>query len=176
MRTRLLNTWASYAHSSFRFDFDAFQGTLAPSSRESLIRTLIQALSLTGPINLSSPDEIFRIFLFYDHDSHLLKQCFFGRFIASSSRHLLGPYSLKTRPYINTTSMDSELAFLTANLSLAGRGKVFYDPFIGTGSLPIACAHFGSMVLGSDIDGRMLRGSDKVSGTVCPINHMVKSL
>lgn len=72
--------------------------------------------------------------------------------------------------------MDSELAFLTANLSLAGRGKVFYDPFIGTGSLPIACAHFGSMVLGSDIDGRMLRGSDKVSGTVCPINHMVKSL
>lgn len=69
--------------------------------------------------------------------------------------------------------MDSELAFLTANMTLAGEGKVFYDPFIGTGSLPIACAHFGAHVLGSDIDGRMVRGTEIVGKVrLHLINHI----
>jgi len=54
--------------------------------------------------------------------------------------------------------MDSELALVTANISLAARGKLFYDPFVGTGSFPIACAHFGAVTWGSDIDGRSIRG------------------
>lgn len=54
--------------------------------------------------------------------------------------------------------MDSELALLTANLTLASPNKLFYDPFVGTGSFPIACSHFGARTLGSDIDGRMVRG------------------
>ena len=56
--------------------------------------------------------------------------------------------------------MDSELALLTANLTLAAPDKIFYDPFVGTGSFPIACSHFGARTLGSDIDGRMLRGKN----------------
>ena len=54
--------------------------------------------------------------------------------------------------------MDSELALVTANISLAATGKLFYDPFVGTGSFPIACAHFGAMAWGSDLDGRSIRG------------------
>ena len=54
--------------------------------------------------------------------------------------------------------MDSELALITANLTHASPGKILYDPFTGTGSLPLAAAHFGAYVWGSDIDGRMLRG------------------
>jgi tRNA G10 N-methylase Trm11 len=37
-------------------------------------------------------------------------------------------------------------------------GKVIYDPFVGTGSLLYACAHWGATVIGSDIDGRQIRG------------------
>lgn len=36
-----------------------------------------------------------------------------------------------------------------------------YDPFAGTGSMLYACAAFGSMVCGSDIDIRMMRGKGR---------------
>ena len=75
-----------------------------------------------------------------------------------SSRAVIGTYDLKKREYISTTSMDSELALITANIALAGPGKLFFDPFVGTGSFPVACAHFGALGFGSDIDGRAIRG------------------
>ncbi|KGQ02620.1 tRNA (guanine(10)-N2)-methyltransferase [Beauveria bassiana D1-5] len=81
-----------------------------------------------------------------------------GRFIANSARNDVLKFDLKKRQYISTTSMDSELALITANISLAAPGKILYDPFVGTGSFPIACAHFGAMSWGSDIDGRSIRG------------------
>jgi tRNA (guanine10-N2)-methyltransferase len=54
--------------------------------------------------------------------------------------------------------MDAELALITANMAHASPGKIFFDPFMGTGGLPLACAHFGAMAFGSDIDGRSIRG------------------
>jgi len=72
-------------------------------------------------------------------------------------------YDLKKRNYISTTSMDSELALLTANMTFARPGSVFYDPFVGTASLPIACSHFGAMTVGSDMDGRSVRGVKDVN-------------
>lgn len=83
----------------------------------------------------------------------------FGRFLGRGARDLVGRYDLKKRPYISTTSMDSELALVTANLALAAPGKLFYDPFVGTGSFPLACAAFGATSWGSDIDGRAVRGT-----------------
>ena len=110
---------------------------------------------------MSHPDEEFVIFEDYDFGSLEPKQLFVGRFIAPSDRDAIVKYSLKTREYISTTSMDSELALVTANLTLASPGKLFYDPFVGTGSFPIACSHFGAVSMGSDIDGRSLRGRRK---------------
>lgn len=55
--------------------------------------------------------------------------------------------------------MDSELALITANLALARPGAFVYDPFVGTGSFPVAAAHFGALTFGSDIDGRSIRGA-----------------
>jgi tRNA (guanine10-N2)-methyltransferase len=85
---------------------------------------------------------------------------FFGRLLGHSGRAAIGTYSLKKRHYLATTSMDSELALIGANLVLADAGKLVYDPFIGTGSLPLACTHFGAMAYGSDIDPRTVRGKD----------------
>ena len=87
-------------------------------------------------------------------------QVTFGRFLGASERDIVGKYDLKKRKYISTTSMDSELALVTANVTLAAPGKLFYDPFVGTGSFPVACAHFGALAFGSDIDGRSIRGKE----------------
>jgi tRNA (guanine10-N2)-methyltransferase len=55
--------------------------------------------------------------------------------------------------------MDAELAFVMANLAKVRRGSVVYDPFVGTGSILVACALRGAgHVVGSDIDIRVLRG------------------
>lgn len=32
------------------------------------------------------------------------------------------------------------------------------DPFVGTGSIAVACQHFGVSMLGSDLDMRVLKG------------------
>lgn len=86
-----------------------------------------------------------------------------GRYLGGSERDAIGKYDLKKRKYISTTSMDAELALITANITLAAPGKLFYDPFVGTGSFPVACAHFGAMAFGSDIDGRSIRGKGKIN-------------
>ncbi|KZF22319.1 tRNA guanosine-2'-O-methyltransferase [Xylona heveae TC161] len=83
---------------------------------------------------------------------------FLGRLIGGSDREAIVRYDLKKRKYISTTSMDAELALVTANLALAAPGKLFFDPFVGTGSFSVACSHFGAHALGSDIDGRSIRG------------------
>lgn len=109
---------------------------------------------------MRNAEQTFTIFEEFEYGVSTPKRIYFARLIAGSQRHVLYKYSLKTREYINTTSMDSELALLTANITMAGPNKIFYDPFVGTGSFPIACSHFGASTMGSDIDGRMVRGKD----------------
>ena len=107
---------------------------------------------------MNGPDEDFTIFEDYDLRAPQPKQLYFGRLVGQSDRDAVPFFDLKKRSYISTTSMDSELALVTANLTLARPNTIFFDPFTGTGSFEIACAHFGAMVMGSDIDGRSVRG------------------
>lgn len=104
-------------------------------------------------------DASFKVFEEYDEKVREPKYAYLGRFISASGRDAKTTYDLKKRHYISTTSMDAELALVTANMALAAPGKLFYDPFMGTGGFPIACAHFGAIVCGSDIDGRSIRGT-----------------
>lgn len=154
--------WLRYKNSSFKFVFDSYQGSRSKSSQLSVINNF-QYLPFEGRIVMKNPDEIFTILELWPWNSvpmgverpdyyHL------GRFIANSARDVVLKFDLKKRQYISTTSMDSELALITANIALAAPGKIFYDPFVGTGSFPIACAHFGAVSWGSDIDGRSIRG------------------
>lgn len=34
------------------------------------------------------------------------------------------------------------------------------DPFVGTGSILVACANFGAFTVGTDIDTRVLKGKE----------------
>lgn len=99
-----------------------------------------------------------------DYASHHVKvprRLYLGRYISGSDRHAIDKYNLKKRKYISRTSMDAELSLVTANLTLAAPGKLIYDPFVGTGSFSVTCAHFGATALGSDIDGRSIRGDGR---------------
>lgn len=91
------------------------------------------------------------------------KEVCLARWLANGTRDVVAKYDLKKRKYICTTSMDAELALITANITLASAGKLFYDPFVGSGSFTVACAHFGALAFGSDIDGRSIRGKGKVN-------------
>ena len=107
---------------------------------------------------MTNPDNQFTIFEEYALNAPKPHKLYLGRLITESGRKAIAKYTLKKRNYIATTSMDAELSLVTANLALAGPGKLAYDPFVGTGSFPLACAHFGASVFGSDLDGRSIRG------------------
>ena len=132
------------------------------SERKEIIESF-RYLGFDGVIQMHDAEQVFCVFEESEWGVKGPRRIHFGRWIADSQRDAAYDYSLKTRKYLSTTSMDSELALLTANITLAAPGKLFYDPFVGTGSFPIACSHFGAVSMGSDIDGRMIRGKDGLS-------------
>ncbi|KAI0396389.1 tRNA guanosine-2'-O-methyltransferase [Xylariaceae sp. FL0594] len=160
--------WPLYHEPSFKLSVDSFRGSRSQRQKIALINTFAY-LPFKGPILLSSPEHEFTLFEQWplgesDPEMGTTRKAtepvrvHFGRLIAHSSRDLINTFDLKKRDYISTTSMDSELALVTANIALAAPAKLFFDPFVGTGSFPIACAQFGALVWGSDIDGRSMRG------------------
>lgn len=157
LRSRTSTWWHKYKSSSFKFEVQAYQATRSLAEQADLINSF-RYLGFDGPIRLKNPEQTFCIFEHCDWGVAQPTKIYFGRFIAGSSRGILDKYTLKKRKYLSTTSMDSELALVTANLTQAAPGKLFYDPFVGTGSFPVACAHFGAFTMGSDIDGRAVRG------------------
>lgn len=163
VKERSSHLWDSYSNDSWKFKIDSFQGSRDSDGRRAIINTF-SYMPLHGPIKMKDPDQEYTIFEEYSLDSLHLSQkeparYYFGRYLGKGARELITKYDLKKRPYISTTSMDSELALVTANIALAGPGKMFYDPFVGTGSFPLACSAFGAISWGSDIDGRAVRGS-----------------
>jgi tRNA (guanine10-N2)-methyltransferase len=65
---------------------------------------------------------------------------------------------LKSRYYLGPTSTDHELAFMMANQAELKEGDIVFDPFVGTGSILIACSVIGCSCFGADIDLRVLQG------------------
>lgn len=150
--------WAKYVLSSFKFTIEGYRGGKSAAEQRDIIESFAY-LGFKGPPRMRDPDVAFRVFEDYELDIPEPKYYYFGRLIAESQRaDTKKRYDLKKRHYISTTSMDAELTLVTANIARAAPGKVFYDPFMGTGGFPIACAHFGAIVFGSDIDGRTIRG------------------
>ena len=56
----------------------------------------------------------------------------------------------------------------SAMVAQVKRGQLVYDPYVGTGSMLIAAAHFGAIVVGADIDARVIRigKTDKVGAVL----------
>ncbi|KAL1840677.1 hypothetical protein VTJ49DRAFT_227 [Mycothermus thermophilus] len=157
--------WPRYRTCSFKFSIDSYQGSRGSDAKVRIIESF-SYLGFEGPIVMRGADEEFVLFEDWPFNASRLgipepNYFYFGRFLGGGARDLPKKLDLKKRRYISTTSMDAELALVTANLALAGPGKLVYDPFVGTGSFPIACAQFGALTFGSDIDGRSIRGDSK---------------
>ncbi len=50
-----------------------------------------------------------------------------------------------------------------ANQALITGDSLVFDPFVGTGGFLVSGAHFGGYTMGSDIDGRQIKGKDGFS-------------
>ncbi|CAA0822035.1 Unknown protein [Striga hermonthica] len=116
-----------------------------------------------GKVNLRNPDHKFCLM---DNDVYgennglppiVQRRIFFGREVGAADRKILQTYQLKSRKYLGPTAMDAEIAFLMSNQAQVKPGKLVFDPFVGTGSILIAAAHFGAMTMGADIDIRVVR-------------------
>ena len=166
---------SKYSHQSFKFTFDSFQGSKAPATQRQLIDSF-GWLGFRGLISLKAAEQSFVVFEEYPspddpaHTTHKARKyeeiptrLYLGRLVGLGSRDLINKYSLKKRRYLSTTSMDAEMSLVMANMVHAGPGSLVFDPFVGTGSLTISCAHFGAAVFGSDIDPRTLRRKDGLS-------------
>ena len=149
-----------YRQDSFRFSVHGFQGKRTKPEQGQIIESF-SYLGFEGPIRMRGAAQEFAVYEQYTFKANAPSVIYFGRFISVGDRSVVAKYDLKKRKYISTTSMDSELALVTANMALAAPGKLVFDPFVGTGSFPIACGHFGATALGSDIDGRPVRGTAK---------------
>ena len=145
-----------YKSASFKFEVDAYGKSLEQKEQIELINSF-SFMPLKGPIHMKDPQVTFNLGINY-------KSCeyFFGIKIACDTLRLaIDNFSLKKRIYLGTTSMDAELSFIMANLGRVQPGSLVYDPFVGTGSLLYVPAYLGAFTIGSDIDGRQLRGTTK---------------
>lgn len=82
-------------------------------------------------------------------------RCILGRLIAEGP-NIQHNYDIKRRPYIGQTTMDELSSHLAASSAPISSGSLVLDPYCGTGSLLIAAANLGAMVVGSDVDADCL--------------------
>lgn len=150
------------SESTFRISMDTFGKVMSFTEQNERIRGL-SYIPFKGRVNLKNPEHNFWIMETDDYGSNnglppvVQKRIFFGREVGAADRKLLPTYELKSRTYLGPTAMDAEVAFLMANQAKATHGKLVYDPFVGTGSILIAAAHYGAMTMGADIDIRIVR-------------------
>lgn len=151
-----------YAQDSFKFEFESYKGSNKKANRISQIETF-SYLEFKGKIDMKKPKQIYTLIEVFEpiseneaakHPSYL----YFGRRIEVSDRTSMDIYDLKKRPYKGTTSFEAELSLVSCNIAQVKPGTIMYDPFAGTGSFLVTGAHYGALVIGSDIDGRMIRG------------------
>jgi tRNA (guanine10-N2)-methyltransferase len=166
---RSQHIWKNFNNVSWKFVIHCFSGTCSLERRDKIMRSF-QYMGIKGPIRLKNPEQEFHVMEEYIDDIEIKvrgisrpeepRKIYLGRMIGKSCRDDMIKYDLKKRRYISTTSMDAELSLVTANMALAAPGKLFFDPFVGTGSFTVCASHFGAMTLGADIDGRSFRGKD----------------
>ncbi|CAH0723983.1 unnamed protein product, partial [Brenthis ino] len=122
-------------------------------------------LPLGGPVKLKNPDITLAYLEFYGVDPNNVPDqphdLFFGKWVADGQRELIQTHSLKKRQFIGNTSMDAQLAIIMANQAQVTTGNIMLDPFVGSGSLLVAAAHFGAYVWGSDIDFMILHARSR---------------
>lgn len=149
---------------SFKIDVETFCKHFSMKEKVDKIEGF-HYLPLEGQVKLNNPDVTLSYIEFYGTDPNNVPDkpydVFFGRWVADGQRDLIQVHSLKKRQFIGNTSMDAQLSLIMANQAQVVNGDIILDPFVGSGSLFVAAAHFGAYVWGSDIDFMMLHARTK---------------
>uniref|UniRef100_A0A8D3A0C1 tRNA (guanine(10)-N(2))-methyltransferase TRMT11 n=1 Tax=Scophthalmus maximus TaxID=52904 RepID=A0A8D3A0C1_SCOMX len=157
-----------HKESTYRINVYTFNKTLEFTDRIKRIDAL-EYLPFEGTVSLKSPQHIFCLLEDYGTEPNNIPEhplyIYFGRWIADGQRELIRSHSVKNRHFIGNTSMDAGLSFLMANHAKVKENDLVFDPFVGTGSLLVACSHFGSYVCGIDIDYNTIHGRGRSSRT-----------
>ncbi|XP_049585963.1 tRNA (guanine(10)-N2)-methyltransferase homolog isoform X1 [Syngnathus scovelli] len=152
--------------STYRINVYTFNKTLDFTERVKRIDAM-DYLPFEGLVSLKNPQHVFCLLEDYGTDPNNIPQhpysVYFGRWIADGQRELIRSHSVKKRHFIGNTSMDAGLSFIMANHAKVKEHDLVFDPFVGTGSLLVACSHFGAYVCGSDIDYNTIHGKGRSS-------------
>ncbi len=143
---------------SLRVAVEVYGSSLTQAEKRDRIFRVLAVLTERVKVDLKNPT--LNLFIFEQMKSrnnigNELVKIFFGRQVAVNENSLQATYSLKERRFLNTTSMDPCLSFVMANLGLCRPGALVFDPFVGSGSVLVSCAHFGAACAGSDYDPRV---------------------
>lgn len=146
------------ASTPFKFLVKSYGRSFSKEEQVDIINSFAYT-DLQGPIRMKDPEIIFGVFV-----DTISNRFYFGVYVGRSlrGRHL-DAMDLKKREYLGTTSMDAELSLVMTNMGLVKEGSLVYDPFVGTGSFMYTAAYFGGYAMGSDIDGRQMRGKAATS-------------
>lgn len=162
---RKLDTAAFETEKSFKFLIETFGSTISMQEQIALIEQF-SFLPLRGEISLKNPQVMYSVILDYGLPSasgvkvESPNALYFGKWICKGGRDVVNKFDLKKRKYLGITSMDAELSLVMANQALIKHDSLVFDPFVGTGGFLISGAHFGGYTMGSDIDGRQIKGKD----------------
>ncbi|XP_053737182.1 tRNA (guanine(10)-N2)-methyltransferase homolog isoform X1 [Synchiropus splendidus] len=152
--------------SSYRINVFTFNKTLEFAERIKKIDAL-EYLPFEGTVSLKNPQHVFCLLEDYGIDPNNIPDdpfyIYFGRWIADGQRELIRSHSVKNRHFIGNTSMDAGLSFIMTNHAMVKENDLVFDPFVGTGSLLVACSHFGAYVCGADIDYNTIHGRGRSS-------------
>jgi len=127
-----------------------------------------EGLPMTGSVNLKTPE--LQLVLIEDYPpatnnkkkkAEEMESVSLGRFMCAGQRRLIREYAVTNRLSVGNTSMDAELALWMSNISQIESGSFVFDPFVGSGSLLLTSAHYGSMCLGSDINYNVMMAQGK---------------
>lgn len=154
----------AFSGSTFHFKVDSFGKHHTQQEVEAILRrTEPLALWRVATVKLHGPQHCFSIHEEWGKDQkHETgpKRVLLCKKVSSGARKTIANFSLQKRRYIGTTTMRPEFSLLMANQGLCRPGTVCFDPFVGTGSVALACAHFGSLTFGSDISFLTIHGTE----------------
>ncbi|MFW9935039.1 MAG: THUMP domain-containing protein [Candidatus Thorarchaeota archaeon] len=128
------------------FDVDDLQGKIGSE--------IWRAMKGNSEISLTAPDVLFFGVIYGD-------TFFFGPLLASRDRTSFSKRRSPFRPFFVPSAIHPKIARVLVNLSRARPGKLFVDPFSGTGGLLLEAAEIGCIPVGLDIDSSMLTGSQR---------------
>lgn len=148
-----------YAGKPMKVRVDLVDGKMKPKAITQMIEEL--DLSPLEPLNVCLTSAEVTFLLICDPEREMI---YFGRLvgktrISNTNSYFQNIYDNKERPYQAPTSLDHELAFIVANMAQVRPYDLVYDPFVGSASTLISCAHFKALTFGSDLDQRVIAGT-----------------